>query len=62
MPHRVTRVAILRNDITDTASGIGGGHGIEVRSSVDTGAAAANLLEGNVAPQMVCQGANFTCA
>jgi hypothetical protein len=62
VPHRVTRVAILRNGITDTASGIGGGHGIEVRSSVDTGAAAANLLEGNVAPQMVCQGANFTCA
>jgi hypothetical protein len=59
--HRVSRVTIRGNVVTNTSKGIGNGHGIEVRSSVDTGEAGGNTLAGNVAPQLVCDGTNFKC-
>jgi hypothetical protein len=59
VPHRVERVAVANNSIADTARGIGGGSGIEVRSSVDSGDVACNVLERNVEPQLVCDGTRF---
>jgi hypothetical protein len=60
VPHKVARVTIQGNAISYTALGIGNGHGIEIRSSVDTGDVSGNTLTHNQTPQIVTSGTNFT--
>jgi hypothetical protein len=60
IPHRLERITIQGNAISNTAAGIGNGFGIEIRSSVDTGDVSGNTLTHNVAPQIVINGTNFT--
>ena len=58
--HRVERLTIQGNSFLDTAAGVGGGAGIEIRSSVDTGDVSGNTLTHNQTPQLVLSGTNFT--
>jgi hypothetical protein len=60
VPHRIERLTIQGNAISDTAPAIGNGFGIEIRSSVDTGDVSGNTLTHNRAPQIVIGGTNFT--
>lgn len=60
VPHQIQRLTIQDNSISDTAAGVGNGHGIEIRSSVDTGDVSGNTLTHNQAPQLVVNGTHFT--
>jgi hypothetical protein len=58
--HRIQRVTIQGNQISDTAPGIALGFGIEVRSSADTGDVSGNTLARNRSPQLSISGTNYT--
>jgi hypothetical protein len=60
IPHQVQRLTIQGNAISDTAAGVGNGHGIEIRSSADTGDVSGNTLTHNQTPQLVVNGTHFT--
>ncbi len=60
LSNRVQRITVTGNALSNTAAGMGNGFGIEIRSSVDTGAVTGNVLTGNQAPQLVVNGTNFT--
>ncbi|HKP63661.1 MAG TPA: right-handed parallel beta-helix repeat-containing protein [Polyangiales bacterium] len=60
LSNRVRRLTITGNTISDTAPGIGNGHGVEIRPSVDEGQLTGNTLRSNRAPQLLVQGTNFS--
>jgi hypothetical protein len=60
IPHRIERITISNNIISDTAAGSGNGWGIEVRSSADQGEVTSNTLQHNRAPQIQMNGTNYT--
>lgn len=60
VPNQLRRITVRDNTFSDTSAGVGNGFGIEIRSSVDTGEVTGNVLTGNVPPQLVVNGTNFT--
>lgn len=58
--NQVRRLFVRDNTFSNTSAGIGNGFGIEIRSSVDTGEVAGNVLTGNEPPQLVVNGTHFT--
>ena len=58
--NQIRRITVKDNAVSDTSAGVGNGFGIEIRSSVDTGAVTDNVLTSNQAPQLVVKGTNFT--
>jgi hypothetical protein len=60
VPHRIERLLVTNNTISDTARGIGNGFGIEIRGSVNAGNVSCNTLTRNRQPQLVCDGTNFS--
>ena len=58
--NQVRALTVRDNTFSDTSAGVGNGHGIEIRGSVDGGEVVGNVLSGNRTPQLVLDGSNFT--
>ena len=54
---QIRRITVTDNAFGDTSAGVGNGFGIEIRSSVDTGAVTDNVLTSDQA-QLVVKGTN----